>query len=217
VLRLQPGDLLQLFDGTGGAWTGEVVAMGRQDVQARALAFRTAQALPARSVTLAVGMPANERMDWLVEKGTELGVTRLVPLVTERTVVRLQGERAAKRVAHWLAIAAGACEQSGRDVLPTIEPIQSLPQWLGSARRDPGAFQMRLSLAPGARTSEDVVLAPGQPVIAALGPEGGWSAAEEQALAGAGLEPVSLGQAVLRSETAALTVLARWADAMSSR
>ena len=151
VLRLQPGDLLQLFDGAGGAWTGEVVAMGRQDVQARALALRTAQALPARSVTLAVGMPANERMDWLVEKGTELGVTRLVPLVTERTVVRLQGERAAKRVAHWLAIAAGACEQSGRDMLPTIEPIQSLSQWLGSARRDPGAFQMRLSLAPGAQ------------------------------------------------------------------
>ena len=144
-------------------------------------------------------------------------LTRLVPLVTERTVVRLQGERAAKRVAHWLAIAAGACEQSGRDMLPTIEPIQSLSQWLGSARRDPGAFQMRLSLAPGARLSEDVVLAPGQPVMAALGPEGGWSAAEEQALAGAGLEPVSLGQAVLRSETAALTVLARWADAMSSR
>ena len=217
VLRLQPGDLLQLFDGAGGAWTGEVVAMGRQDVQARALALRTAQALPARSVTLAVGMPANERMDWLVEKGTELGVTRLVPLVTERTVVRLQGERAAKRVAHWLAIAAGACEQSGRDMLPTIEPIQSLSQWLGSARRDPGAFQMRLSLAPGARLSEDVVLAPGQPVIAALGPEGGWSAAEEQALAGAGFEPVSLGQAVLRSETAALTVLARWAIAAPSK
>ena len=217
VLRLQPGDTLQLFDGAGGAWTGEVVAMGRQEVQARALALRPLQAVPTRAVTLAVGMPANERMDWLVEKGTELGVTRLVPLVTERTVVRLQGERAAKRVAHWLAIAAGACEQSGRDMLPTIEPIQSLSQWLGSARRDPGAFQMRLSLAPGARLSEDVVLAPGQPVMAALGPEGGWSAAEEQALAGAGLEPVSLGQAVLRSETAALTVLARWADAMSSR
>jgi 16S rRNA (uracil1498-N3)-methyltransferase len=156
-------------------------------------------------------------MDWLVEKATELGVTRLVPLVTERTVVRLQGERAAKRVAHWLAIAAGACEQSGRDMLPVIEPIQNLSQWVGSARRDPGAFQMRLSLAPGARLSEDVVLAPGQPVMAALGPEGGWSAAEEQALAGAGFEPVSLGQAVLRSETAALTVLARWADATSSR
>ena len=217
VLRLQPGDTLQLFDGAGGAWTGEVVAMGRQEVQARALALRPLQAVPTRAVTLAVGMPANERMDWLVEKATELGVTRLVPLVTERTVVRLQGERAAKRVAHWLAIAAGACEQSGRDVLPTIEPIQSLSQWLGSARRDPGAFQMRLSLAPGARLSEDVVLAPGQPVMAALGPEGGWSAAEEQALAGAGFEPVSLGQAVLRSETAALTVLARWADATSSR
>jgi 16S rRNA (uracil1498-N3)-methyltransferase len=191
--------------------------MGRQDVQARALALRPVQAVPAHKVTLAVGMPANERMDWLVEKATELGVTRLVPLLTERTVVRLQGERAAKRVAHWQAIAAGACEQSGRDLLPMIEPIQSLAQWLGDSGREADSFRVRLSLAPGARASEDVVLASGQALCAALGPEGGWSAAEEQSLAGAGFEPVSLGQAVLRSETAALTVLARWADARSSR
>ena len=108
VLRLQPGDPIQLFDGLGGAWRGEVMSMGRQEVQARALAPRAVQARPQQEVTLAVGMPANERMDWLVEKATELGVTRLVPLVTERTVVRLQGERASKRVAHWQAIAAGA-------------------------------------------------------------------------------------------------------------
>ena len=217
VLRLQPGDPIDLFDGTGGAWAGEVVAMGRQDVQARALTLRPMQAVPARAVTLAVGMPANERMDWLVEKATELGVTRLVPLLTERTVVRLQGERAAKRVAHWLAIAAGACEQSGRDLLPRIEPIQTLTQWLqdsASALKD--VRRLRLSLMEGSVDGQTLNLTGGTPLCAALGPEGGWSAAEETALAQAGYEPVSLGQAVLRSETAALMGLARWADAAPS-
>ena len=215
VLRLQPGDPLSLFDGVGGAWSAEVVSMGRQSVHARALAPRALQAVPSRSVTLAVGMPANERMDWLVEKATELGVTRLVPLLTERTVVRLQGERAEKRVAHWLAIAASACEQSGRDVLPRIEPVQSLGQWLRDGRSVVGhaALWMRLSLSDGAQDGCSVRLAPGQALCAALGPEGGWSPSEEAALAQAAYAPVSLGPAVLRSETAALTVLARWADA----
>lgn len=215
VLRLQPGDPLSLFDGRGGAWRAEVVSMGRQSVQARALAPRALQAVPGRPVTLAVGMPANERMDWLVEKATELGVTRLVPLLTERTVVRLQGERAEKRVAHWLAIAASACEQSGRDLLPCIEPVQSLGQWLRDGRSVVGreALWVRLSLGPDAQQAARVHLGSDQALCAALGPEGGWSPAEEALLAQAGYAPVSLGPAVLRSETAALTVLARWADA----
>ncbi len=218
VLRLQPGDPLSVFDDIGGAWTAEVVRMGRQEVSARILATRPVQARSLRAVTLAVGMPANERMDWLVEKATELGVTRLVPLTTERTVVRLQGERATKRVAHWQAIAAGACEQSGRDLLPLIEPVQSLGQWLrdGLSVVGDGALWMRLSLAPDAQKAARVTLGEHPALCAALGPEGGWSPAEEAALAQAGYAPVSLGSAVLRSETAALTVLARWADAEQS-
>ena len=217
VLRLQPGDPIQLFDGLGGAWRGEVVSMGRQEVQARALAPRTVQARPQQEVTLAVGMPANERMDWLVEKATELGVTRLVPLVTERTVVRLQGERASKRVAHWQAIAAGACEQSGRDVLPVIEPVQPLTTWLQTQVHQDASFRMCLSLAPDAQDAATLTLSRAQAWCAALGPEGGWSANEEVALQRHGFTPVSLGPATLRSETAALTVLARWAIAAPSK
>ena len=217
VLRLQPGDPIQLFDGQGGAWRGEVVSMGRQEVQARALALRDVQARPQQEVTLAVGMPANERMDWLVEKATELGVTRLVPLVTERTVVRLQGERASKRVAHWQAIAAGACEQSGRDVLPVIEPVQPLTTWLQTQVRQDDRFRMCLSLAPDAQDAATLTWSRAQAWCAALGPEGGWSANEEVALQRHGFTPVSLGPATLRSETAALTVLARWANATPSK
>ncbi len=216
VLRLQPGDALSLFDGQGGAYQAEVVSMGRQEVQARATSARPLQAVPERVVTLAVGMPANERMDWLVEKATELGVTRLVPLLTERTVLRLQGERAARRVAHWQAIAAAACEQSGRDLLPRIEPVQGLREWLDT-ERDPETFRMRLSLTPESKPATDLFLPVTQALCAALGPEGGWSPAEEQALTQAGYAPVSLGSAVLRSETAALTVLARWACAAPSK
>ncbi|MEY2659937.1 MAG: rRNA methyltransferase [Pseudomonadota bacterium] len=212
VLRLQPGDPIELFDGLGGAWHGAVVAMGRQRVEAVAQGLRTPLAPPGRPITLAVGMPANERMDWLVEKATELGVTRLVPLVSERTVVRLSGERADKRVAHWRAIAISACEQSGRDVLPLIEPICSVNEWLARPA-DEAECRMRFSLQADALPWRSLALGPGQALLAALGPEGGWSPAEEARLQAFGLEPVSLGPAVLRTETAALTVLARWADA----
>lgn len=214
VLRLQPGDALDLFDGVGGAWTGRVFSMGRQTVQVRAEVPRPPSPRPARAITLAVGMPANERMDWLIEKATELGVSRVVPLLTQRTVVRLSGDRAEKRLAHWRAIAAGACEQSGRDHLPQIDAVQTLAQWL-TASSGGGALglRLRLSLAPGARSWAQVALAPDQALCAALGPEGGWAEEEERALAQAGFAAVSLGSAVLRAETAALTVLARWADA----
>lgn len=217
VLRLQPGAPLSLFDGLGGAWQAEITGMGRQSVQALVLRARELSAPPTRSVTLAVGMPANERMDWLVEKATELGVSRLVPLMTERTVVRLSGERAEKRLAHWRAIAAGACEQSGRDWLPTIDPICGLSEWLRTgADHDTSACRIRLSLASHATPWMALGLGARQALIATLGPEGGFSEAEEQSLSQAGWQGVSLGQTTLRTETAAITVLARWADAMPS-
>jgi 16S rRNA (uracil1498-N3)-methyltransferase len=230
VLRLQPGAALELFDGQGGVWRGQVLAMGRQTVQAQALSRREAPArTPERAITLAVGMPANERMDWLVEKATELGVTRLVPLLTERSVLRLDGARAAKRLAHWQAIAVSACEQSGRDVLPEIAPVCSLKDWLaaqvsgsmtvsvaGSVAGAATDCRVRLSLAPDATPWQSLSLLPAQPLIAALGPEGGWSKTEERDLQQAGMLAVSLGAHVLRTETAALTVLARWATAAPS-
>ncbi|MEN9328922.1 MAG: hypothetical protein RLZZ484_110, partial [Pseudomonadota bacterium] len=118
VLRLQPGQAVTLFNGLGGEYLAEVTHMGRSDVQVRVLSHAALEHENWRAVHLAIGMPANERMDWLVEKATELGVTRLTPLMTERSVLRLQGERAEKKRAHWQSVAAAACEQCGRNRLP---------------------------------------------------------------------------------------------------
>ncbi|MCX7693854.1 MAG: 16S rRNA (uracil(1498)-N(3))-methyltransferase [Tepidimonas taiwanensis] len=210
VLRLQPGDALTLFGDPrrGGEWRATVIAMGRQTVTVQVGEHCPLEREPARAVHLAVGMPANERMDWLVEKATELGVASIQPLVTARSVVRLSGERADKKVAHWQAVAVAACEQCGGNRVPPVRPVRVLPDWLAEAAADaalPGAF---LSLAAGARPlhewSADVAAA----CRVVLGPEGGFTEAEEAALRAAGWQPVSLGARVLRTETAALTALA---------
>lgn len=130
VLRLQPGDALTLFDGQGGQWQAEVLAIGRKDVTARLLAHQPVERELHTPVTLALGMPANERMDALVEKATELGVATIVPLMCERSVLRLAGDRAERRIAHWQAVAVAACEQSGRNRVPQVLAPQPLRDWL---------------------------------------------------------------------------------------
>ena len=133
VLRMQPGDALHLFDGGGNEWRAHVLEMGRRHVS---VTLRQAVAAPAAElhvrVTLAVGMPANDRMDALVEKATELGATAIQPLVCERSVLRLEGDRASKKVAHWQAVAASASEQCGRAVVPLVHPITALTNWLST-------------------------------------------------------------------------------------
>ena len=208
VLRLQPGADVTLFNGGQGEQSGEfeasVLQMGRNRVQLRIGARLALQREAARAVHLGVGMPANERMDWLVEKSVELGVASIQPLLTERTVLRLSGERALKKQAHWQAIAVAACEQCGRNQVPVVHPVAPLLQWLG---QQAGAAQdlLLLSLRPGAQA-----LAPGHgpmPAVFLSGPEGGLSPAEEQQALHAGFRAVSLGARVLRAETAALAAL----------
>ncbi|WP_334135977.1 16S rRNA (uracil(1498)-N(3))-methyltransferase [Tepidimonas sp.] len=222
VLRLQPGDALTLFGDPllGGEWRAEVVAMGRQAVQVRVLSHHAVEREAVRAVHVAVGMPANERMDWLVEKATELGVASVQPLMTERTVLRLGGERAAKKVAHWQAVAVAACEQCGRNRVPKIHPVRTLDQVLAhggvcDAQRDArgaSTWQVFLSLQTQARPLHqwpDVRVSHAA-IELIVGPEGGLSEAEEQALLAAGWRPLSLGARVLRSETAALAALCHW-------
>lgn len=211
VLRLQPGDALTLFGDPqrGGEWAATVTAMGRQTVTVQVGDHRPVEREPARAVHLAVGMPANERMDWLVEKATELGVASVQPLMTARTVLRLGGERADKKTAHWQAVAVAACEQCGGNRVPPVHPVRTLDDWLADpVAADgalPGAF---LSLRAGARPVRDWPGAAAPACRVVLGPEGGFTEAEEQALLAAGWQPVSLGARVLRSETAALAALA---------
>ena len=207
VRRVQPGDTLCLFDGAGSDWPATVLAVGRSEVKVRIGEPRPICNELPHEVTLALGMPANERMDMLVEKATELGVARLQPLLTERSVLRLSGERAERKREHWQAVAQAACEQCGRARVPVVEPVRPLAAWLPLAPQG-----LRLLLSPGAQAhrlpGQAAQLPPGAAVCTLSGPEGGLTAAEEAAALAAGFVATGLGPRVLRAETAPLAVLA---------
>jgi 16S rRNA (uracil1498-N3)-methyltransferase len=204
VLRLQPGAVVTLFNGEGGEYEATVEQMGRSHVRVQIGAHHAIEREAPRAVHLLVGMPANERMDWLVEKATELGVASIQPIVAERSVLKLKGERAEKKRAHWQGIAVAACEQCGRNRVPAVHEAMGLDEWLALGPAQ-GA-RLVLSLQPGAQPLSQAV--PGQGSVTLLsGPEGGLSPAEEQAALIAGFAPVTLGPRVLRSETAPMAVL----------
>ncbi len=205
VLRLQPGDALTLFDGAGGEWLAHVAQMGRSEVRVEVAEHRAVEREAARAVHLLVGMPANERMDWLVEKATELGAASIQPVLLARGVLRLDGERAAKRQARWQAIAVAACEQCGRNRVPPVAAPLALDAALALApRRD---ARLLLSLRAGSRPVAGAARGPG-PAWVLHGPEGGLAAQEEDAALALGFMPVHLGPRVLRAETAAIAALA---------
>jgi 16S rRNA (uracil1498-N3)-methyltransferase len=210
VLRMQPGGVITLFN--GGANQGEFDAtiehMGRSEVRVLVGAHSAVEREAARQVHLIVGVPANDRMDWLVEKATELGVASIQPVMTERSVLRLSGERADKKRAHWQAVAVAACEQCGRNQVPVVLEVMSLIAWLNSQSASVEGTRYLLSLRPETQALGLVV---GNSTSAATflsGPEGGLSTAEEDAALAKGFQPVSLGNRVLRAETAGLVALA---------
>ena len=219
VRRLQPGDALRLFDGASGRdWPAAVVAITRRAVSVRlggAAVAAAAGELPL-AVTLAFGMPANERIDALVEKATELGVSALQPLSTERTVLKLAGERAARKREHWQAIAVSACEQCGRARVPEVHAVRALDDWLRDAvAAGATRWVMHTDRAappwgaawPAAQPPRRHAAAAAR-VVLLSGPEGGFSADEMQRATDAGFAPVSLGPRVLRADTAPLAALA---------
>ena len=209
VLRLQPGQEITLFNGEGGQWQARITQMGRSDVQVQLLQWQDAEREPQRRVHLAVGMPANERMDWLVEKATELGAASLWPLQTAHSVLRLSGERAEKKRLHGQAVAAAACEQCGGNRLPEIGRISELGAWLAQAPKAPLRCVLSLDAAANTLDHELARIGAQDEVVFLSGPEGGLAPSEEAAARAAGFVPVSLGPRVLRAETAALTALAR--------
>ena len=205
VLRLQPGAQITLFNGEGGEFEATVTRMGRNEVDVTVGAHHAVEREAPRAIHLLVGITANERMDWLVETATELGVASLTPLLAERSVLRLKGERADKKLAHWQGVAVAAAEQCGRNRVPVIHPALTLGDWLAG----PSVQGLRcvLSLAPGTRPLAAAAEG-GEPLLVLSGPEGGLSPAEETLALGAGFVPVTLGPRVLRAETAPLAVLA---------
>ena len=206
VLRMQPGDGITLFNGEGGEFAATVTRMGRSDVQVSVGAHVALEREAGRAVHLLAGITANDRMDWLVEKATELGVASITPLVAERSVLKLKGERADKKLAHWQSVAVAAAEQCGRNRVPTVHAAVTLVEWLKQAA--PGERWV-LSLSEGTRPLADMAdKASTSPIMVLSGPEGGLSPAEEAAALTAGFVPVTLGPRVLRAETAPLAVLA---------
>ena len=212
VLRFQPGNTLTLFNGQGdvaGEYNVTIQSMGRSDVQVLVGNFVATEREASQAVHLAIGMPANERMDWLVEKATELGVASLQPLMTERSVLRLTGDRADKKQQHWRGIAIAACEQCGRNRVPLVHAPVNLNDWLNN-RFEPGAPQHEKRFLLSLRTDTQPlaeIAGDGSTVTFLSGPEGGFSATEEAAALARGFSPVTLGQRVLRSETAPLACL----------
>lgn len=215
VRRLQPGDDLRLFDGRGGEWGAQVTRMGKRDVDVRVGTHdATDRELPF-ALEIALGMPTNERMDALIEKATELGVEAIQPLQMERSVLRLDGERAARRVAHWQGVAASASEQSGRTRVPAVAPVRTLAAWLaqpGEGDGYAGRFVMSTGDAPSlAQAVAGLSGANGGRWLALSGPEGGMTADEEAAAVARGFTRISLGPLILRADTAPLAWLAQMA------
>ncbi|MDH5541158.1 MAG: 16S rRNA (uracil(1498)-N(3))-methyltransferase [Rhizobacter sp.] len=204
VLRLQPGAALTLFDGKGGEWDAAVLQMGRSEVRVQVIEHRSVQRELSIAFRLALGMPANERMDGLIEKATELGVAQIQPLVCQRSVLRLSGERAQKKLAHWRAVAVSASEQSGRTFVPDISPVLGFEEWLADLPVEDGARRLVLSFGGAPPAFESW----GGGVLCLSGPEGGLTETEEAAAMASGFLPVTLGPRVLRADTAPLALLA---------
>lgn len=205
VLRLDRGHPLRLFNGDGGEYAGELASLAKRSVTARVLESATApeRESPLR-ITLGQGIARGEKMDWILQKATELGVARVVPLITDRTEVKLDAERAERRLAHWEAVLASACEQCGRNRLPELAEPMKLADWAASLGEEAG---LRLALDPhGDVAARDLVL--GTQATLAVGPEGGLSEHDLATLDQAGFRGLRLGPRILRTETAGLAALA---------
>lgn len=203
VLRLRPGDPLTLFDGSGAEHPARIEEFHRSAV----IVTVGDPSAPLREsplcLTLAQGISRGERMDWVVQKSTELGVSHIVPIQTERTVVKLDAQQSARKLQHWQAIAIAACEQSGRNTLPRIAAPQTLHDFL----RDTDADATRLLLSPAGALRINDLTPRACRITVLIGPEGGLSEPEQRAALGAGFLAVRLGPRVLRTETAAVAAL----------
>lgn len=202
VLRLQPGDACVLFNGDGYDYDARLVAAGKREARAEILAARPVKNESPLRISLLQGIARGEKMDWILQKATELGVARIVPVDSERSEVKLDAARAEKRLAHWREVVVAACEQSGRAVVPEVLPPQPLGR--GAALREGRGFL----LDPVAtHTLASLQGNPPGACMLAIGPEGGWSPRDHEQLLAAGYEGLRLGPRVLRTETAGIAAI----------
>jgi len=211
VLRLRRGDNVVVFNGKGGEFSVELTRVSRDDVRARLISKQAVERESPLAITLAQCLSSSDRMDITLQKSTELGVSRIVPIASERSVVRLSNERAGRRLAHWRNVLISACEQCGRNRIPEIDAITDLADFLGAL----GGEGMRLLLAPDAsRDLRD--LEPSRAVMLLVGPEGGLAPEERRQAEIRGFVPIRFGPRILRTETAPLAAIAAmqalWGD-----
>lgn len=209
---MREGDPLVLFDGRGGEYRTTLLSLGRREAVCRVDRHDPVSRESPVRIGLAQAISSGERMDFTLQKGVEMGVHVFQPLAAARSVVKLSGERADKRVQRWQEIVVSACEQSGRTLVPEVRPILSVDAWLGGL---PGAGAHLLLSPLGTRRLADMATAP-EEVWLMAGPEGGFTAQEEQRALQAGWTPLRLGPRILRTETAALAAVASiqgvWGD-----
>ena len=213
VLRLREGDAVQFFDGIGSECHGVITELvGKRVVIGKITSGNVGRESPLQ-VMLAQALSSSEKMDWVIQKATELGVTEIQPLDTERSVARLSAERAAKRLEHWRQVAISACEQCGRNVLPAIHAPLDIMVWLQQIKVLTGA---KLILLPQGAASLHAQAKPQDKVVLLIGAEGGFTEAESDSALHCGFTPIRLGARVLRTETAAVAGLAAlqtlWGD-----
>jgi len=211
VLRLAVGAPLTLFNGQGGEYAGLIDSMDRHAVTIAVGEFYDGGRESPLDITLVQGVSRGERMDYTLQKAVELGVTRIVPVLSERSVVKLAGERLQRRVHHWQGVVTSACEQCGRDRVPQVGGIVTLNRWLSTT-----AEGLKLVLQHNAEHGLSAIDPTPSPITLLIGPEGGLSDAEIQDAVAAGFTPLRLGPRVLRTETAAVVALSAlqtlWGD-----
>jgi 16S rRNA (uracil1498-N3)-methyltransferase len=211
ALRLKSGAAITLFNGEGGEYQGTIASIEKDAVRVALAAYSPAERESALDVTLVQALGTSDKMDWIVQKAVELGVTRVQPMLARRCVLRLDGDRAETRVAHWQAVAIAACEQSGRNRVPQVLPLRSLVEATALAHA-----ALKVALSPDEGVALNSIEAAQRPVALFVGPEGGFSVEEQDAMRRAECRFVSLGPRVLRTETAGVAALAAmqalWGD-----
>lgn len=205
VLRLKVGDTITLFNGRGGEFNATLSLIEKRRITADVKTFDAREAEPGHALTLAQALPEGSKMDWVIEKAVELGVTAIQPLIAARSVVRLNDERANKKLMHWRSIVASAAAQCGRNRLPSVAMPQAFSSWI-----DQHDLHPRIVLSPRGRQSLThwAKHRPPQAITLIIGPEGGLSETEEQAAVARGALCLSMGSRVLRTETAGIAAMA---------
>ena len=205
VVRLQSGAELCLFNGDGGEYVALLASVEKKSASARIVAFVARDVELPYEITLAQGLPEASKMDWIIEKAVELGVAAIAPLAAQRCVVRLSGERAEKKLAHWQGVVVAASEQSGRNRMTRLAPIDDFPRWIGQQ-----GMHKRILLTPRGTQSlpEWARHQPPQALALMVGPEGGFTVQEEDAAIAQGAIALTMGPRILRTETAGMAAVA---------